>query len=126
MGTKLYYQISTGRWLGRIDHNIPDAENVARDLLVAYPGIAEADLGVVETEALDGDARAALVTAAGWVGTPPHLPTPGSNATTNRIEATAPDRSDLQSKEEIILEAIDSATSVDDVKQLLRDYIGNG
>jgi hypothetical protein len=76
MITGLYYQISTGKWLHRIDHGTVSSQDASRAECGGGFGIPSADVGIVDAETLTEADRDALRLAVDWSGTPPGLPSP--------------------------------------------------
>ena len=85
MATRLYYQLSTNKWLHRIDHNVGASIADCKEGAAQSFGLNVNDVGVLETDALAEADRAQLSRATDWGGLPPALPSPSGVFTNRRL-----------------------------------------
>ncbi len=87
---RFYYQISTKKWLFRIDGNSPLTLAKATASAAESFGIPLDDIQVVDTERLTEIDATALRLAKDWTGEPPGPPAPSRVVTDKRIAPPLP------------------------------------
>ncbi len=124
MKTRLYYRISTGQWLHRMDVNSPLSVEEAMEHCVGQFALAAGDVAVVETEALAEEDLEALRLATDWVGAPPDLPGPSDIAipTGSGLIRPVPPPVELTPDEELE-QAIEGASTLEELKDVLLEGI---
>lgn len=120
MSSRLFYKVSTGQWLHRIDwcEALPFAASeqdaIARAALAF--GIPASDIAILETDALTRqDREERLGPAVDWAGVPPSIPMPSAMATGQRLSPLPVSRatSPLDQAVEQVIDALDAQRQQD-------------